>query len=301
MCLVTSKTKALHRGEPEEFRIPQAVSTPHPRLTTMISRKYAGHSGSGKSHKFPILLPATTAVQIVIRLDETDCRPCSFLRGPKAAPLLLDLFCASSYLELWLNPSGAYSLLGPDVGAASRECIVDLYDLVGSRGRELADRIRGEQTWAARFDILDKFLLDRAEHGPEFLPGVGRAWAMLVDSGGAMPIGRIAKEVGWSHKHLITRFAQQVGLSPKTAARIIRFDRARHLLRENPLSPLHEIAADCGYADQSHLTRDFREFFGITPSAYLMHFQNEFRRPARSSEQGSAPRSIERYEFPTRC
>lgn len=85
-----------------------------------------------------------------------------------------------------------------------------------------------------------------------------------------MPIAHIAEEVGWSHKHLITRFTNHVGLPPKTAARITRFDRARcQLLDEKPRLPLQEIATDRGYADQSHLNRDFREFTGVTPTQYL--------------------------------
>lgn len=83
---------------------------------------------------------------------------------------------------------------------------------------------RRSLTWHQRFALLDEALLRRLERGPRPSPEVARAWQRLVSTSGAAPIGRIAAEVGWSHKHLITRFRQQIGLVPKTAARLVRFE-----------------------------------------------------------------------------
>src|SRR5687768_8357474 len=71
---------------------------------------------------------------------------------------------------------------------------------------------------------MDRFLLRRLDAGPRPSPEVGRAWERLVASAGTVPIGQLAAEVGWSHKHLIARFLQQVGVRPKTADRLLRFD-----------------------------------------------------------------------------
>jgi hypothetical protein len=68
---------------------------------------------------------------------------------------------------------------------------------------------------------MDRFLLGRLADGPRPSPEVGWAWARLMATGGAVPIGRLAGEVGWSHKQLIARFRQQIGLRPKTAARTL--------------------------------------------------------------------------------
>jgi hypothetical protein len=53
------------------------------------------------------------------------------------------------------------------------------------------------------------------QRGPRPSPEVIRAWHLLTGSGGAIPIGNVAADVGWSHKHLIAKFTEQVGLRPK--------------------------------------------------------------------------------------
>ncbi|MET9031218.1 helix-turn-helix transcriptional regulator [Nocardia sp. NPDC004168] len=263
------KQKHLAWEIPEEYRVPRVSRAPHAQLAPIVVRCYAGYSRIAQARERSTIFSATTAVQILVKLDNAN-RPRSFVIGPRVSPLSIDLSTSSEYLEVWLSPLGAYSIFGGATGyiTTRAKTAVDLSDLVGSQGGELTDRIYGEKTWAGRFDMIEGLLLDRTECGPGVLPGVERAWSLLVDSGGTMPIGRIAEEVRWSHKHLIARFTQQVGLPPKSAARIIRFDRVRRRLRRHPHTPVHEIAVDCGYADQSHLNRDFRKFSGITPSEY---------------------------------
>jgi AraC-like DNA-binding protein len=74
--------------------------------------------------------------------------------------------------------------------------------------------------------------------------------------------------LGASRRHLSALFTEQVGLGPKTAARLLRFERVCCRMRENPRG-WTEIAYDCGYYDQSHMNREFREFAGIAPTDFL--------------------------------
>lgn len=129
--------------------------------------------------------------------------------------------CAREYLQVFLRPLGAYTLLDVPMTELRGEA-VDLAEVFGPEGSCVVERLRAESTWLGRFAVLDRLLLHRLSTGPRPAPEVARAWQLLQASGGSMPIGRIAAEVGWSHKHLITRVSQQIGLTPKTAARLIR-------------------------------------------------------------------------------
>jgi transcriptional regulator GlxA family with amidase domain len=104
---------------------------------------------------------------------------------------------------------------------------------------------------------------------PRLRPLLAGGYAGFTEAtGGAVPIGRIADEVGWSHKHLIARFRQQVGLRPKTAARLVRLNRVWRRLDERRPLDWGQVAADAGYADQAHLIRDFHQFTGTTPTRF---------------------------------
>jgi AraC-like DNA-binding protein len=150
-----------------------------------------------------------------------------------------------------VGPLGAYTLLGLPMDELSGHT-VDLADVLGS------------PTWAQRFALLDGFLLRRLADGPRPAPEIDWAWQRPVATGGAAPIGQLAAEVGWSHRHLIARFRQQVGLAPKTAARRVRFDRVwRRLDQPQPLD-WADLAREAGYADQAHLVREFHRFTGTT-------------------------------------
>jgi transcriptional regulator GlxA family with amidase domain len=91
----------------------------------------------------------------------------------------------------------------------------------------------------------------------------------MLRSGGLVPTSALARELGWSHRRLIVRFREQVGLTPKALARVIRFDRVVSELRSSRARPLAEIAVGCGYFDQAHLNRDFRDLAGTTPNAFV--------------------------------
>lgn len=90
------------------------------------------------------------------------------------------------------------------------------------------------------------------------------AWERIVGVRGLVRVDRLAAEVGWSRKRLWTRFRSQIGLPPKRAARLVRFDHAAHRLAAGVDAA--RVAAEGGYADQSHLHREVVAFIGATPA-----------------------------------
>ena len=75
----------------------------------------------------------------------------------------------------------------------------------------------------------------------------------------------VASAVGADRRRLVPAFREEVGLAPKQYQRILRFQRALRAMRSPTPAPLAAIPARCGYADQAHMSRDFKEFSGLTP------------------------------------
>jgi AraC-like DNA-binding protein len=235
---------------------------PHPGLRGRVVGHVIGHADVDQAST-GMVLPASVAIQVVVKLEDSPHRPPQFVGGAHDAHVSISGACAPSYLQVVLAPLEAYTVLGvPLDGLGLGD--EDLGDVVAGRGRVLAERLRDATTWADRFALLDAHLLRWAADGPEPAPEVAQAWALLVASGGTARIGDVARAVGWSNKHLTSRFRQQVGVNPKAAARVIRGERAIQALRSSTVAP-DRLAVEVGYADQAHLCREVRRLTGATP------------------------------------
>jgi AraC-like DNA-binding protein len=233
--------------------------------------------------------------------------------GLHTGPALITHDGRQSGIQLQVTPLGARALLGLPAGElASLDLEAD--DILGPFAAELHNRIRAAGTWAARFAVVDDLLARRT--GVQLTPGavpaaghasltapsgsaaqvgeeVAYAWRALLASRGAIPIADLARETGWSARHLGGRFRDEFGLTPKAAARVVRFDRARRLLQRRVVAAgtpaLADLAAAGGYYDQAHLAREFRELAGCAPSRWLAEeFRNVQAGPAGVAE-GSQP------------
>jgi AraC-like DNA-binding protein len=171
-------------------------------------------------------------------------------------------------IEVNLTPLGAYSLFGLPMHELTNE-VVRLDEVWGRQGALLAERLYHAPGWRERFDILDTHFGARLAEGPE--PSLEVAWALgaLRRTDGRAAIRGIVDELGWSHRRLIGEFREQVGMAPKTLARLLRFDRVIQRLHAEGGGALAEIALDCGYYDQPHLNRDFRQFAATTPGEFV--------------------------------
>ncbi len=91
----------------------------------------------------------------------------------------------------------------------------------------------------------------------------------LLEADPVRSIPSVADEVEVSHAHLIREMTRIVGLTPRVLARLLRMRRLLDGLDVTAEVPWAGIAADLGWADQSHLIRDFTRHTGVTPTAYL--------------------------------
>ena len=185
---------------------------------------------------------------------------------PAAGPVIVqhsgDLQC----LEAELTPWAAAALTRLPAQDWPRHPTA-LAELSPTAGKEIEAALARLSSFAARFQAMDKYLGVKVEGRGPTSREFRWAWNELAKFSGNVLIRDLAREVGWSRRYLITRFRDATGITPKVLARSWRFERARGLLSGSTAS-IAEVASACGYSDQSHLTREFRELGACSPAAF---------------------------------
>ncbi|MEV0173235.1 helix-turn-helix domain-containing protein [Streptomyces sp. NPDC050803] len=190
------------------------------------------------------------------------------LSGLQASAALISHRGDQEGVAVELTPLGSRALFGMPAGELWN-LSVELVDVVGAAGRELWERLQDTAGWEHRFAVCDGVLGRLAGDGAA-APELRFAWQTVVASHGEVSVGDLAEESGWSRQHLARRFRSEFGLTPKLAARVVRFERAQQMLRHAPpFVSIAQVAAVCGYYDQSHLTRDFVALAGCTPTELI--------------------------------
>jgi len=166
-------------------------------------------------------------------------------------------------LQVRLSPVLAHAVLGgsSELGGT----VAALVDLWGRDATRTEEQLRAATLWDDRFAIAEAALARRFDAGRAVDPEVAFAWGQMVNLRGRVRVEQLTAELGWSRKRLWARFRSQIGLTPKRAAQLVRFDHAAHRLAAGHSAA--QVAAESGDADQSHLHREVMAFAGATPTA----------------------------------
>jgi len=270
--------------------IPELVRhRPHPSLAGLV----AGIVGLSEHADDPVerRQPAGSLLPLVVSFGaplevlslsdgEGTGRHSSFVAGFMPGHATTRFVGTQRCVQVYLTPLGAYRLLGlPGQDLARR--VTDLEEVAPLLGGSLPERLAETATWGSRISTVERALLSALDAGPEPEPVVAWLWSRINDSGGRARIDDLVARTGWSHRHVTTRFRVQIGLSPKAAAGVVRFERATADLGRGSLA---ELAAGHGYADQSHFTREVVRYAGEPPRALLAA-----RRPTAYTALGAGP------------
>ncbi|MEU8133547.1 helix-turn-helix domain-containing protein [Streptodolium elevatio] len=170
-------------------------------------------------------------------------------------------------VQVRLSPVVACTLLGISPAELTGATVLPLDDLWGREASRIRERLSECTSWAERFALTEMLLARRAAARTWVDPEVAWSWRRINAEAGLVRVEDLACELGWSRKRLWSRFNAQIGMPPKRAAKLVRFDRAAHRLVAGESAA--RVAADGGYFDQSHLHRDVVTFTGATPAAVV--------------------------------
>ncbi len=275
--MMPSQSERLHVVDhsSELGRWSEGFWTPHPSLAGLVDAMWCGEGST--SYAFDRILPLGSSY-LLINLGPTQVvtdsrgRAREFrstqLSGPQTAFLDVRSPDGVEMMGVAFTPSGARRMLGVGLHRIAHQ-LVDLTDVLGDAVRSLRERLLEAKSDTERCRRLEQWLLARLGKGRPGHPVAEWALEKVVKSAGAVRISDLARDSGFSRKHLAELFRHNVGLTPKRLARLHRFHDTLDRARTRTEVDWSELALDCGYYDQSHLSRDFRDFSGLSPERLL--------------------------------
>jgi AraC-like DNA-binding protein len=209
-----------------------------------------------------------------------------FLIGPHDRPIVNEPLGETYCVGIVTTPVGCRPAFGL-APAPLRGRVVDLL-----RAWPRAAALRGElatcRTPAHALDAVEATLRTTEPFNRNALTRCEAAvWQLSADP--TRPVTDIATGLGVSHGYLDRQFTEQVGLSPRTLARILRMRQLLEAIDVHGSVGWADKAAELGWSDQAHLIRDFKRHTGVTPSQYLAAQRSTYDRTEAATSAGFVP------------
>jgi AraC-like DNA-binding protein len=268
-----SPSDLIHETITDGFEV--VSGTIEPRLASVVLRI----TGFREPPNRPLSLsqPASLGIPLVIGFAEpfriglgrppgSNERFGSFASGLFAGPVHIASDGGTHCLQIDFSPLAARRFFGCPMNELAGR-MVGIDDVLGPSVERLRQRLGNTPSWTARFALASAFVAERLGRAAATERLAISAFRRIVASGGRIEVARLAGELDLSRGHLHQRFVEQFGIGPKQIARLVRFNTALRGIRHTN-DGLADIAAACGYADQSHLTREVALLSGRTPAGW---------------------------------
>lgn len=222
------------------------------------------------------VLPTGT-MHLAIRLSNHPLRLCddvddctsreigyAIVGGARSTYYVRDISEPVSSVGAQLLPGASEFLFGVPAGElAGRH--TPLEDLWGRSALVARERLLEGGSLQRRLDIFESLLVARLPRVHGLHPIVAHALERFTTTA---DVREVVRQTGYSHRRFIALFNRAVGLTPKLYCRVLRFQRVVELTAAKQSDSWVDVALACGYSDQPHFNRQFREFAGVTPGEY---------------------------------
>ncbi len=199
-------------------------------------------------------------------------QPKAVVVGLQSSSVVLDVSKNHKAVRVGFHPGGMYRLLGFSM-AEMIDGSFDAADIFGNEIQEINNKLQEAESFYEIKEVVEQFLLGKMKGLKRALP-FDNAMLELLRLNGNVAIEKIASLACLSLRQFERQSKERIGLSPKVYARLARFSKAYRLRENFPLLNWTSIAHQCGYFDQMHFIRDFKEFAGITPGVIEKELEN---------------------------
>jgi AraC-like DNA-binding protein len=246
---------------------------PQPPLNALVECFWALESNSEGTPPTPERILPDGCVELILNFaspfvqysgDLQKLQPRNFIVGQMTQPMLISPTGPVQLIGIRFHPGGTAPFFRIPMHEL-RNQVVELASF--ARPLEVKLKAAATEDYGEPVDkvaVLEKLLTSLLLESGSDLRLLGIA-AKIVGRAGMISIDDLAYQSGLSGRQLERRFLNDIGVGPKLLSRILRFQQVFRAVEANRVS-WPEVAVDCGYYDQAHLIRDFRQFAQQTPS-----------------------------------
>lgn len=238
------------------------------------------HEGYNPEHSIDRFLPDGN-VEIIIDLDVKPkfiydnktlqkiqtCRK-AWASGVRREPISIYSGKDSAMLIISFKKGKAYPFFPLPMNEIS-DCVADADLLWGDLFSALRLRLLEQHEASKKFRIVENFLLENFQKKLQLNLCVEFAVNKIIENPTEINLGKLTEKIGYSQKHFISMFKKEVGLTPKSYLKIMRFQKALIEIENSASVDWTQISGKCGFYDQAHFIADFKKFSGFTPVQYL--------------------------------
>ncbi len=199
-------------------------------------------------------------------------QPKSVVVGQQLTRVMLDINKSHKAVRVGFHPGGLHRLMGLSM-ADMIDGNYDAADIFGNEIQEVNNQLQEAEDFDAIRSIVERFLLQKVKKLKQALP-FDKAMLELLRLNGNVSIEKIASLACLSLRQFERVSKERIGLPPKLFARLIRFSKAYRMRENFPLLSWTQIAYECGYFDQMHFIRDFKQFAGVAPGILEKELEN---------------------------
>ena len=258
--------------------------SPHPVLKDWVNNIMISHVNFDRSKPRPVFpfppFPEQSLFfypcdQISVKRHdgyEANVVPPCIIEGPRNERIDLRFGYVHHVIKVSFQPGGLYRLLGIPMPELLGNDGIDARDLWGNEIDLILEQLSEADSFYDEKIVIEQFLISRSNKLKQRLP-IDPVMVMLLRGGGLISIDRLAYESCLSNRQFERVFKNRMGLSPKFFSRLVRFSRAWMIKETQPNINWLQLAHECGYYDQMHFIRDFKEFTDSNPSQVEVVFQ----------------------------
>ncbi|MBR9998199.1 MAG: AraC family transcriptional regulator [Cyclobacteriaceae bacterium] len=217
-------------------------------------------------------------VELIIHLSDLHCDLCQgntwgqspdyTIIGLYTTPYDVHFSNHVSVFGIRFKPEGFYNIFGVPASEFSGK-FEDMEDIAGTAFREFCEKLRDSQTISRRLIIAEQYILRNLEKMKLNMDYVNRAAEIIRQEKGFIRIEDLSGQVFISIRQLEREFKRKVGISPKLYMRIARLNEVHRQLEQHDKLDFTAVTYACGYSDQAHFIRDFKNLTGEKPSLFV--------------------------------